>query len=170
MINDKSIKGVLDALADEMNKEENNMLTRILEDVPDFEATSLDEMNTKYTHTFNKLRRAIARNVIANDHDVVFIFMNYQFLKNHIERLIRDHEGHACCADKSRTILKSLCEYYITGDEIDFDYSQEYTFHLPNNVLRTHDEIIEFYEALKLTQGGYPKGVQRLHQFYQKLK
>ncbi len=58
----------------------------------------------------------------------------------------------ACCADKTRTIIKRLIDFYENGIRIEFDYTQEYTFHLPKIIFKIHEDIIEFYEGLKFLQ------------------
>jgi hypothetical protein len=77
-----------------------------------------------------------------------FLFKHSQFVERHFENLIKKYEGSACCADKSRTILESLLRFLKTGEEISFDYTQKYTYHLPELVFKTHGEIVEFFSAL----------------------
>lgn len=44
----------------------------------------------------------------------------------------------------------------MTGKKITFDYDAEYTYGYPKSVLKTHDEIINFYKGLKSLYYGKP--------------
>jgi hypothetical protein len=60
-----------------------------------------------------------------------FIYANYSFLEGHIRNLCEIREGSACCADKSRYILKMYLEYSITGEIPEFDPNVE-KYWIPN--------------------------------------
>lgn len=77
-----------------------------------------------------------------------FLFANSRFIENHFKDLFVKFEGSACCADKSRTIMRRLAKSFQTGEEIVFDYTQEYTYHLPTKIFKTHIQIMNFYKAL----------------------
>jgi hypothetical protein len=81
--------------------------------------------------------------------NIHFIYLHYQFLESHLTNLFRTYEGRECCADKSRSIIDSLVKYYKTSEKINFNYYQEYTYHLPKKILKTHDDIISMFNALK---------------------
>lgn len=85
-----------------------------------------------------------------------FLFLHGGEIQRHYERLIRQVEGFACCADKSRTIMRRLLTYFIEGRKIEFDYSGEYTYHLPKKVFTTHEEIVEFFHGLHEFHYGTP--------------
>ena len=82
-------------------------------------------------------------------HDARFIFRNSQFVDSHISRLIRETEGSVCSADKARTVMKSILCFLKTGKEISFDYTKEYTFHLPKKVFTEHAPTMQFFKALQ---------------------
>ena len=78
-----------------------------------------------------------------------------------LKKMIETFEDWPCCADKSRTIMKGLLNYYKNNEEIIFDYKQQYTYHLPKILFKTHDQIIEFYEGVKgLYYGSLEKYLQ----------
>jgi len=52
--------------------------------------------------------------------------------------------------------MKALIEFYRTGEKIQWNYKQEYTFHLPKEIFETHEKIITFYEGLKNLFYGNP--------------
>jgi len=86
----------------------------------------------------------------------IFILENYGFVQNHFEHLIKKLEGHPCCADKSRTIILSLINFFETGKTIEFDLGQEYTFHIPKLIFKDHKTILSHFTAIKgLYYGHY---------------
>lgn len=85
-----------------------------------------------------------------------FLFSQGQFVERHFQKLFNKHEGSACCADKSRTIVRSLLRFLTTGKRIEFNYEAEYTYHLPKRIFRTHDDIVTFYDALQRLYYGHP--------------
>jgi hypothetical protein len=86
-----------------------------------------------------------------------FLFKHSQFVEAHYRRVIEEFEGSPCCADKSRTIMRSLASTLKSRDPISFDYDQQYTYHLPKVVFKTHGEIIEFFTALYRLYYGRPQ-------------
>jgi hypothetical protein len=69
----------------------------------------------------------------------------------------------ACCADKARTVMWAMLQNLVEGSHIQFDYCQEYTYHLPKQVFTTHGDIMEFFEALyALYHGKSEKFIQCL--------
>lgn len=93
-----------------------------------------------------------------------WLFQNYRFAKSHVQHVFEIREGSLCCADKARTILSAWLRFELTGERIEFDYSGEYTYHLPLDVLRTHDSIVTFCESLRMLHHGRPEQyVKSLH-------
>lgn len=87
---------------------------------------------------------------------IEFLYLHHDFLDAHLSQLFSTLEGHACSADKSRTVLSSLAHFFATGVAHEFNYEQKYTFHLPRRILRTHEERLAFYEALVSLYYGNP--------------
>lgn len=104
----------------------------------------------------NFIRGYLKTEINAN-RDIEFIYLNYGFIESHFNFLFQKIEGSACCADKSKTIIRRLVEFYTTNKRIEFNYDAEYTFHLPKKIFKTHDEIITFYESLKWLKTGNPE-------------
>ncbi len=77
-----------------------------------------------------------------------FLFKNYDFVEHHISFIFRHFEGSNCCVDKAKTIISELINYYKNNKTILFDYKQEFTYHLPEKVLKEHEQIIEFYNTI----------------------
>lgn len=106
------------------------------------------------TYPASKVTRGLVGLAYPGNHEVQFIFENYAFLRAHTRELIESCEGSSCCADKARTVCKTLARYFAENKEIVFNYEAEYTFHLPRVVLTTQEDILEWYQAIKrLTVG-----------------
>ena len=93
----------------------------------------------------------------VKSHEAKFIFRHWDFIESHFERIIDRLEGSACCADQSRTIAKHLLVSLITGENFEFNYNQEYTYHLPKLVFKTQEENIMFFKALHRLYYGQPE-------------
>lgn len=74
-----------------------------------------------------------------------FIYLHYDFLEHNIRELCVLREGSACCADKSRSILKMYLEYSLTGEIPQFDSSVE-NYWAPN--FGTYEEWINLCDGL----------------------
>jgi len=107
---------------------------------------------------FKGLISSKAKNEKAED-----LFLHCNFYERHFKAQIKKHEGWPCSADKSRTITKALANFFVKGEEIKFNYDQEYTYHLPTKIFTTHAEILEFFDALRnLRYGGSEKYLEAL--------
>lgn len=95
--------------------------------------------------------------------DFRFLFKHSDFVKSHLRGIFEKFEGSACCADKTRTLMRALAVFLRDGKPIAFDYAQEYTFHLPARVLKSHDEIFTFFKAVqRLYYGRFDMYVEAL--------
>ncbi|PKM47065.1 MAG: hypothetical protein CVV05_01360 [Gammaproteobacteria bacterium HGW-Gammaproteobacteria-1] len=93
---------------------------------------------------------------VTNDAEAQFLIKHGCFVEEHFKRLIQRYEGMPCCADKSRTIMRSLIVFYLEGKPICFDYSQEYTYHLPKKIFKAQEEILGFAKGLHQLFYGNP--------------
>lgn len=99
--------------------------------------------------------------------DAQFLFKHSEFVESHFLALIVKFEGSACSSDKSKTVLRRLLGYLKTGEEITFDYTQEYTYHLPKRVFTDHGEITRFFAALRqLYHGNSEQFIKTVHDIY----
>lgn len=85
----------------------------------------------------------------GDSRDLHFILENYNSLEGFFRFYVEKFEGSACCADKSRTIVAKLAKFFKDGERISFNYDQQYTYHLPTKVFTDHDDILEFYGAVR---------------------
>lgn len=90
----------------------------------------------------------LVRKHLGNAHELEFLYQHTGFVSSHFRKLIESREGSPCSADKVRTILGAISTFYSRGQKIEWDYDQEYTYHLPRRIFTTHDVIISFFEGL----------------------
>jgi hypothetical protein len=90
----------------------------------------------------------LLNNELPGNPKAQFLFKHGNFVENHLCALFEKYEGSACSADKARTVIRRLLRFFTANVEIVFDYTAEYTYHLPKTILTTHAEIVAFFEAL----------------------
>lgn len=61
----------------------------------------------------------------------LFIYKNYSFLEQGFRFIIVKNEGHTCCADKSRWIIKRYMDYIETEEVPDMESLRE-KYYVPN--------------------------------------
>ncbi|ACA57495.1 hypothetical protein FDC45_15970 [Clostridium botulinum] len=81
-----------------------------------------------------------------------FIYANYSFLENHIRNLCELREGSACCADKSRYILKMYLKYSIDDEVPAFNPNVE-NYWIPN--FGDNEMWIKYCDSLCRLYYGY---------------
>ena len=108
-------------------------------------------------YTWDNFLSSFLTEKVSNNNDVLFIYKKFRFLESHITKVFSKIEGSPCSADKSRTIIGALVNFYKNGEKIIFDYESEYTYHLPKKVLKTHEDIISYYESLRNLYNGNPE-------------
>lgn len=110
-------------------------------------------MNIMFPH--EKVLRQLIRGKYGNNPDVEFILLNQKFISSHFKKWIYKFEGSCCIANKCRTLIERLFVFYIDGKEIFFDHSDEKSFAYPVNIFSKHEEIINFYVAIRKLAGGH---------------
>lgn len=85
-----------------------------------------------------------------------FIFEQAGYVESQFNSMFEMFEGHSCCADKSRSVVRAVARYLCTGQGFEFDYGQEYTYHLPKVIMKTQKDIVAFYQAIKALYYGSP--------------
>lgn len=146
----------LDSLSESIENENIELYKRIVQNSKIKEINDYEQLYHFIIYPFNKFMKGFVKTEIAENNDVAFLYSNSKFIENHFRNMIIKYEGSACCADKSRTIMKCLINYFLTDSEINFDYKAEYTYHLPKIIFTNHVDIIEFYEALRALWYGNP--------------
>jgi hypothetical protein len=88
--------------------------------------------------------------------DAEFILLHSRYIDLHFEKLFNQFEGLFACADKSRTIVQRLFDFYAKGEKIKFNKKAKYTYGHPKKIFTTHEEIVNFYEGLRDLYHGNP--------------
>lgn len=161
MVTNEGIKGVLGGLFASISNG-NQVSFREVADLPvmqkAYEAVRAGKPERFYyalVYPLSGLVDGLLQQELSGSEDAQFLFKHNRFVENHFRAIIDKFEGHACGADKSRTILAHLLHFQKTGKEISFDYTQQYTYHLPVKVFRTHEEIVGFFAALRHLYYGH---------------
>lgn len=154
-MNKESIKGFLNTMLDTIHKESVDLYKSLIDKSGLDNITDYESFYFAVIYPFTQYVSGLIKTEISTSDDVEFLLIKQIFIERNFQRIIEKNEGSACCVDKTRTIMRSLLNYYKSGDKIEFDYDQEYTYHLPKKVFKTHDEIVTFYEALKHLYAGY---------------
>ena len=149
MATENQIKELLNSMASSIGADNIALYEKLSEGVVFKTITSPEEFRHAFLYPHEKYIDGLIRSKITKDRDAAFILEHSDFIETYYQKWIEKIEGPACCADKSRTIMRRLLNFYKDGDEIVFDYDQEYTYHLPKRVFRTEGEIIQFYEAIR---------------------
>lgn len=111
-------------------------------------ANSPKEFTRALVHPADKVVRGVLAQELPGNYRAQFLFAHHQFVETQIRSLVTEIDGMACCADRTRTILRALVGYLVSEKPIVFDYAQEYTYHLPVRVFRTEAEIVMFFDAV----------------------
>jgi hypothetical protein len=127
------LKKVIDAILESSEETHRKVFKQVIEstsltlgDVKDY-----DDFYYKFIYPYDNFMDSLIQETISKNQDVRFIFTHSDFFEAHYLTIIEQAEGVVYCADKSSTILRALINFFITSKEIEFDYTQEYTFHLP---------------------------------------
>jgi hypothetical protein len=114
-----------------------------------------EDFYDKFLSPVEKLVQGVILMCSAN-REIRFLFEREDFISSHFEFWIKKVEGRACCVDKTTTIQRALIAYYLKRKPIVFDYTLEYTYHLPKKIFNNQQAIITFYFAVKRLFYGDP--------------
>lgn len=155
-INKEALGGVLDGLVGAFDIETTSLFRRLVGNLEIEKISNYEELYLFLIFPFEQFIDGAIMSTVSNDYDVRFLLSKSHFIENHIQAMFQRVEGTGCCADKARSVVSSLIRFYRTGIEISFNYEGEYTYHLPKKILKTHEECVAFYEALKSLYYGNP--------------
>lgn len=120
----------------------------VLAAVEAIRAGKLVDFDRALTRPLQQVVDGVLSKELAGNHRAKFLFGNHRFVAAHFRKMVEEIDGMACCADRNRTILRALARHLVAGKPIVFDYTQEYTFHLPVRVFRTESDILAFFDAV----------------------
>lgn len=159
----------LKLIMDSVDQEEINLYNKLSEGVEFKELISLDDFYFRVIYPHKQYISGLIKVEISTNPNIEYILQNLQYIENHFVYWIEKKEGSSCCYDKTKHILKQLYCFYKDGTKIEFDYSQEYTYHLPKEIFKSHEEIIEFYEGIRdLSCGNPEKYLKIIHKLINK--
>lgn len=116
-----------------------------------------ESLNYLFISEISSFLDGFVRTEIVDNDQYCIIFKNARLIERQFRYWIEIAEGSVCCADKSRTIVRALLDHFKTGKEINWNYENEFAYHLPCKIFTTHQEIISFYYAfLKFYSSGEP--------------
>lgn len=148
---EKVMSEVIGGILDGAEKERHQLYDEIVNKDYEKDITKIDigDFYLSYFYPFEEYLNVLLQNKLNLNEEQRFFVINADFFNRHFESLFQKYEGNACCCDKSNKIIRSIYEFLKTGNQIEFDYNQKYTFHLPKRILNNHDEIIFAYKAIK---------------------
>jgi len=133
-----------------------------VKDLLKVDTSSPEQFWFSFSYPISKVISTLIKKDAAHKEELLFLYKHYSFVETHFSALFSSVEGGPCCADKSRTMVSFLARYFKTGEEIELDYTQEYTYHLPNKILKTREDILEYFNALWALY--YGRSEKYLHQ------
>lgn len=154
--------GIFEAFA--QNKQEEQVAAAQRAIAPERMAQALDAIEVHRPDRFHLFAGVPAQDAVAGllvakfsrNPKALFLYQHAAFVDGHLRKVFESVEGHACSADKVRTVMHALSCYLVDGTPIRFDYSAKYTFHLPAQVLKTQDDILAYFEGLYRLYYGVP--------------
>lgn len=120
------------------------------------DAFDADQVHFRLQYPLENLILGMASSRFLLKNDAAFLLQHSDFVENQFKHWVVIFEGSPCSADKSGTILRRLLKHFKTGELIEWDYDQEYTYHLPKKVFRSHAEIVDFYKGVQSLYYGNP--------------
>ena len=148
-----TLKSIFDTLLQGQQEENNNLYRKIIADNK-IEVRNIEGFNYILVWPYEGFLKGLICEKFGNSFDMRFLFLNNRFIQNYFRTIILKYEGSACSEDKVKTIMESLINYLKNGTPITWNYEAEYTFHLPKKIFTEHQQIIEFFEALKGLHSG----------------
>lgn len=172
-ITNETIKATLEGMFDSISKENIELYKRLKDETKGIEIKNPEDFYFQMVYPFEKYLEGLVSFELSDTEKsqlgkLQFLLINSRFIESHFEKLIIMKEGTGCCADKSRTIINALFVWFKDGIKINWNYQQEYTFHLPKKIFKDHDSIIEFYDGIhQLYYGNLEKYLKTFHKIMQ---
>jgi len=132
------------------------------------EAGNIENFYFGFVRPFNQVVDGLLAKALPHATRAHFLFRCSSFVESHLCNAFVRAEGRACSTDKARTVMRALLRFIVTGKPVAFDYGQQYTYHLPQRILRSHDDIVAFYDALETLYYGNPAPYVKMLAHFQK--
>jgi hypothetical protein len=167
----ESIKSTIEALNNAFDKEELDLYSNIIASSGIDSFRTPGKFHTMINYSWSKFTKQLLKSKVSKNSDVIFIYQNFDFVHRYLRDLFGKYEGGSCSADKSRKVINSLVDFFITGNRIEFDYNDESAYDLPRKVLMNHDDILKYYKALFSLYMGYPDiYIEKLNEILKEIK
>lgn len=162
-MSNKTIKTTIDCLLDAVSQKQVEEYT-LVKDQPEWEQASrmmfsgrVHMVHRRLFHDIETKTKGMCRFEGAHDAGrLSTLFVATSFFESHLTQLFTKFEGNYCCVDKARCVLSKVARFYFDGTRINFNNNQEFTFHVPDKILKDHDEVIEYIESLHNLYYGKP--------------
>jgi len=162
-LNSEKITNVLNGMLGHIEQEQIDLYKGLIEKRGNIKIDDYNSFYLSLIYPYKQFLTGLIHVEVSKNKKISFFLINSNFIERQFAKLIEDFEGSACSADKSRTIMRRIFNFLMTGNKIEWDYNAEYTFHLPKKIFKTHESIIEFYNAVtELYYGNYKKYVAAL--------
>lgn len=141
-VTEEGLKKVMDSMLDGFMRDAEEEHLETVKAIVEEHGDSL--MNPEHydlfvSHKQDMMERVLMKTVLSKlqlDKKIIFssdqvyalsnVYTDYKFFESQIRRMIEDYEGHGCCADKSRYLMKAYMDYIITGELPDFGDRSNY--------------------------------------------
>lgn len=164
----EKIEEVLNGMLGSIEQDNIDLYKKLIEKRGNIKIEDCEDFYFSLIYPHQQFLKGLIRTEICKNSKVDFLLLHSRYVENHFLKLIVQKEGSACSADKSRTIISAIFRWLKTEQKIEWNYDGEYTYHLPKTIFKTHDEIIQFYEAIKNLYYGnckeYLEALKNIHQ------
>lgn len=151
---EEALNHIFNVISNEQEKKSKKTVQNVLDDLSaaGIEKLNPEEFNLRIGHKVDRglyeLAKALSstpNSNIENKNKPIFIYLHYDFLEKNIRQLCINREGHACCADKSREIIRMYRKYSLTGEIKVFNPDEE-NYYTPN--FGTNQNWIDYCDGL----------------------
>lgn len=156
-LNIQDLANVMTSMMDVFHSEEDDFYKELSKNVNPKDIDNYEDFYIQLVRPAEKYLSGFIRTEISTNRDMDFFLRKSNFIENNFKHWIVRKEGSPCSSDKSRTIMKSLFNYFKNNEEIIFNLEQEYTYHIPKKVFNNHSDIIEFFKSLHHMYYGNPE-------------
>lgn len=141
-VTEEGLKNVMDSLLNGFMREAGQEHAETVKDIVEEYGDRLmnpEHFSLYVTYKNDMMERVLMKTVLAKqqlDRERTYtsaqlyalsnVYTDYKFYESQIRSIIEDYEGHACCADKSRYLMKAYMDYIITGQLPDFGERSDY--------------------------------------------
>jgi hypothetical protein len=154
---DEAINKVLTGMLGVIEQEKIDLYKKLLDHSNRTEIESVEDFFFGLIYPHRQFLEGLISVEISPKDEVGFLLIHSDYVEHHFSEWIVKREGTACSADKSSTIIRALFEWLKTGKKIEWNYDQEYTYHLPKTIFKTHENIVMFYDGVKRLYYGKPQ-------------